>query len=68
MIKYKVKYCLRDDCRRVLTLDARYDTITEAIEASLKLEQDPEVYTSWHEQDLTDEHKADKISKAFPEV
>lgn len=54
MIKYKVRYCLRDDRRRALTLDTRYDTITEAMEAAQQMEKDPDVYVAWHEQDLSD--------------
>ena len=65
MIKYKVKYCLRDDCRRVLTLDSMFDTITEAMDAALKLEQDPEIYTAWHEQVKDDGYILDSMKEVL---
>lgn len=49
MITYIVKYCLREDCRHTLQLDQTYDNPTDAINASLELETDPDIYTSWYE-------------------
>ena len=51
MIKYVVKYCLVSDCRETLRLDAYYDTFTDAVNKSLELETDPDIYTSWVEED-----------------
>lgn len=47
MITYIVKYCLCDDCRNTLQLDQTYDNSNDAINASLELETDPDIYTSW---------------------
>lgn len=46
---YIVKYCLREDCRHTLQLDQTFNNSTDAINASLELETDPDVYTSWYE-------------------
>lgn len=44
---YIVKYCLREDCRKTLQLDQTYNNPSDAINASIELEEDPEIYTSW---------------------
>ena len=49
---YTVKFCLREDARNVLTTDQFYTNFNDAINASLELEQDPDVYTSWVEEDF----------------
>lgn len=47
---YVVKYCMREDARVTLQLDQPYTDSSEAIQASITLESDPEVYTSWIEE------------------
>ena len=47
MITYIVKYCLREDCRTTLQLDQTFNNSNDAINASLELETDPDIYTSW---------------------
>ena len=54
---YIVKFCLREDARNVLTTDRFYTNFNDAINASLELEQDPDVYTSWIEEDFKDYYK-----------
>lgn len=44
---YVVKYCLREDARKTLQLDQIYTSSSDAINASIELEEDPDVYTSW---------------------
>ncbi len=44
---YIVKYCLREDARKTLKLDQTFDNPSDAIAASIELEEDPDVYTSW---------------------
>ena len=44
---YIVKYCLREDARKTLQLDQTYNSPSDAINASIELESDPDVYTSW---------------------
>lgn len=44
---YIVKYCLREDCRKTLQLDQTYNNPSDAINASIELEEDPDIYTSW---------------------
>lgn len=46
---YIVKYVLREDCRHTLQLDQTFHNSTDAINASLELETDPDVYISWYE-------------------
>ena len=48
---YVVKFCLREDARRTLTTDQFYTNFNDALNASLELETDPDVYTSWVEED-----------------
>lgn len=47
---YVVKYCMREDARVTLQLDQTYKDPGEAIQASIDLEADPDVYTSWIEE------------------
>lgn len=55
MYKYVIRYCKAEDCRKTYQLDHYYDTQSEAISASIDLETDPEIYTSWVETvDYTD--------------
>ena len=51
MITYIVKYVLREDCRNTLQLDQTFNNSTDALNASLELETDPDVYTSWVDED-----------------
>lgn len=44
---YIVKYCLREDASKTLQLDQTYTNPSDAISASIELEEDPDVYTSW---------------------
>ena len=44
---YIVKYVLREDCRHTLQLDQTFTNSNDAINASLELETDPDIYTSW---------------------
>lgn len=46
---YIVKYVLREDCRHTLQLDQTFTNSNDAINASLELETDPDIYTSWYE-------------------
>lgn len=48
---YTVKFCLREDARRTLTTDQFYTNFNDALAASLELETDPDIYTSWVEED-----------------
>lgn len=48
---YTVKFCLREDARRTLTTDQFYTNFSDALAASLELETDPDIYTSWVEED-----------------
>ena len=52
---YIVKFCLREDARNILTTDQFYTNFNDAVNASLELEQDPDVYTSWIEQDFIED-------------
>ena len=47
---YIVKFALREDARNVLTTDQSYTNFNDAVNASLELEQDPDIYTSWVEE------------------
>jgi hypothetical protein len=47
---YVVKYCMREDTRVTLQLDQTYKAPGEAIQASIDLEADPDIYTSWIEE------------------
>ncbi len=53
---YVVKYCMVEDARKTLQLDQTYKDPSEAIQASIDLEADPEVYTSWIEE-VGNEHR-----------
>lgn len=44
---YTVHFCLREDARNVLTLNQIYTNFNDAVVASLELETDPDIYTSW---------------------
>lgn len=50
MTAYIVKYVLREDCRNTLQLDQTFNNSNDAINASLELETDPDIYTSWYEE------------------
>lgn len=51
MRMYVVMYCMREDARVILKLDQPYKEYDEAIKASIDLEMDPDVYTSWVEEE-----------------
>ena len=54
---YTVKFCLREDARRTLTTDQFYTNFNDALAASLELETDPDIYTSWVEEDNKNYYK-----------
>ena len=47
---YVVKYCLVEDARVTHQLGQTYNDFGEAIQASIDMEMDPDVYTSWIEE------------------
>lgn len=47
---FVVKYCMRYDARHTLQLDQTFNNPSDAINASIELEADPDVYTSWIEE------------------
>ena len=47
MTYYIVHFCLCEDARIDLKLDQIFTSYTDALNASLELETDPDIYTSW---------------------
>lgn len=62
---YVVKYSLRDDPQHTLTRDQTYKTMTAALDAALQLEQDPEIYTAWHEQVINEDYILDSMREVL---
>lgn len=50
MTYYTVHFCLRDDARIDLKLDQIFTSFSDALNASLELETDTDIYTSWVEE------------------
>ena len=54
MRHYLVKYKKCEDPRDILYLDTVFDDYDEAVQASIDLEMDPDIYVSWIDEIMED--------------